>query len=230
MTRAIRILRDAAVIAFLAVASVALWQIRAKALLDLDDVHHATLEIGLTAENVRKASLAWQQASTAQSAAASAAEQRLNANLRELQLLIARTDASINGDIAPRLARAATALERSIDEQNSSLEGVEADASKGIASLTDQANALAPVIANLAATSANTAKLTADPAIAASLYSLQSSAADLAATSSNAARASGDLADAIHRETRPASFTVKLAGWIVDAAGKVGSILAGFVK
>jgi hypothetical protein len=39
-----------------------------------------------------------------------------------------------------------------------------------------------------------------------------------------------DIAEAVHRETRPASFAVKFGSYVLDLASKAGAIFAGFVK
>jgi len=187
----------------------------AKINLDLDEIHRATLEIGLTAENLRKASAAWQSASQTQAAATSTAAAQLNANLAELHdtlaelhVTIARTDSSLNGPGGVLLQLAGAGEQLTADEK-----------------------LLEPVLANASAAAANAARLSADPAIAGILANLNATSSSTAGTAANIDATTGDIRAFVHRETAPVKGTWNvIKSFLMEFAGPVAEIFTASHK
>jgi hypothetical protein len=86
----------------------------------LRDFHTTVLEIGLTAANLRKASLAWEQSSKDQAAQTTAAMSNVSVAAGRLSTFISRTDDSMNLRLIPALTAA-------IEQQNASLLATQRD-------------------------------------------------------------------------------------------------------
>ncbi len=190
----------------------------AKINLDLDEVHRATLEIGLTAENLRKASLAWQQASQSQVAATTSAQEKLNSNLDALQHLITNTNYEINEQLLP-------GLQSSIAQQSGSLADLEKQTAASLDDLQRSTAQLAPILANAAIATDNAAKLTGDPALAQLLHHLDDASASTAATAANVDATTGDIRAFVHRETAPVKGTWNvIKAFLMEFAGPVAEV------
>lgn len=235
--KTLAVIRDLAAIAALAVLSLVLWDAHrgllasTAAIASTDKQLNATLldvsrmtqdATGVTAE-LRKTLKASQDSSRQVAANSALATQQAAAAIASLNDLVRHTDAQINGKLLPDLSA-------TIEQQNGNLTAVSGELRTSLAGLTQTEAELDPVLANAAAVTANLAKVSADPSIPATLKNLDVASAGMASTAQSAAKASADLAEAVHRETRPASFTVKVAGFILDGVSKAGSVLAGFVK
>jgi chromosome segregation ATPase len=197
----LRALRDSVAILVLILLALVCWDVHraigpAAAKLDneIDEAHRATLEIGLTAENLRKATAAWQQASQSQIAATSQVTAQLNANLAQLhqsvgqlnvtfadlQELVQHTDASLNGEhgVLPELA-----------QEEIQLEGA--------------TNALQNTLLNANNAAFNLALLTSDSNLKKTLDGLAQTSANAAATTAHLDATAGDIEAFVHRETTP---------------------------
>lgn len=250
-------IRDLAAIALLIVLAALLWSARADLIsmreglaktnsdlastqqqlrLTLLDVSRFTQDAtGVTAalRHTLKASETSDELVAANSAAAT---QQAAAALTSLQQLISHTDANLNAQCSPiaaggnpspfRLVPTCGLIPSISIAVNQDNEDIDA----ALAELAKDERKMQPILQNAATTSAAAAKLSQDPAIADAIKNLDATSASAAATAKHVDAATGDLAAAIHRETRPVSFSVKVAGWIVNNAAKAGSVLAGFVK
>lgn len=129
--------------------------------------------------------------------------------VRAVRQLIDRTDRSLNDKLIPNL---------------------DADAnSVGTASQADLAQ-LSTTITSLNRVVQDLDTQVNDPAIRASLDNTAASTAELRATMGDVHRATGDLAEAVHRETRPASWTVKTVGFAIDKLSALSGLILGLVK
>lgn len=190
---------------------------------DLDEIHRATLEIGLTAENVRKASAQWQQASAQQAAYFTQATQKTNADLDALHDLVQHTDAQINGQLLP-------ALTAGVNQQNAQLAALEKQTADSLAVLQQDSLQLQPVLQNVAAATASAAKLSADPAIADTLHHVDVITASLASAAASVDRQIRMIEPATKRATTPPSKAALIFSTLLDLTWKAAGIVAGFVK
>lgn len=235
--KTLSILRDIAAIVALAALALVLWDAHrgmvasAGELAATDKQLNATLldvsrftedATGVTAE-VRKTLKASQDSSRQVAANSALATQQAAAAIGALDDLVRHTDAQINGSLLPQLTAA-------VSQQNANLTAVAARINTSLDGLTRSEAELQPILTSVAQASAAAAKLSQDPAIEDAVKNLDATSASAASTAKHVDAATADLAAAIHRETRPASFTVKVAGWILNSAAKAGSVLAGFVK
>ena len=101
--RVLQALALSALIALLCFIIVILHALRPTIETTARDAHTTVLEIGLTAANLRKASLAWEHASKQQAANSTAALQAATASVKSLNRFIAHTDSSVNGNLIPTL-------------------------------------------------------------------------------------------------------------------------------
>src|ERR1700675_3270543 len=124
----------------------------------LRDTHQAIIEVTLTASNLRKASLAWEQASKAQASETTAAMLRVGAAADGLTKFISRTDDSINLTVLPTLTR-------SLQDQSAALLGSQK-------SLQDSLAELLATTTQLQKTIADADLLITDPSIKASIDNL----------------------------------------------------------
>lgn len=132
----------------------------------LRDTHQTILEIGLTAKNLREASLQWKQASGQQVMETTKAMQSVTAAAGKLSAFISDTNSSMNGSLIPSLTS-------SVREQNASL----LESEKALhANLTDMGKATQQLQKTLA--DADT-RIT-DPAIQKTMDSVAESGAHLA--------------------------------------------------
>lgn len=228
--RTLAVLRDVAAIAALGILSLVLWDVHTGLVSTTSQLRATLLDVsrltqdatGVTGE-IRKTLKASQDSSRQVALNSAAATKQAAAAVASLDTLVRHTDDQVNGHLLPL-------LESTISTQNTNFTGVSRELEASLGQLEQREEQLDPVLKNAAQATANLARVSADPSIPETLAHLDSASAGMADTAKSAADASRDLAEAIHRETRPASFTVKVAGWIVDGVSKAASVLAGFVK
>ena len=192
---------------------------------DLDEIHRATLEAGLTLENFRKASAQWQTASASQSQYFTQAAERTNRDLAAFEQLVTHTDDSLNG-----AAGVLPALSKSVLDQNRDLAALEDELRSSAVTLQSTAGELAPVLANAGQASAAAARLAADPSLPDTLRHLDRTMGHLDETSASIERQVKMVEPVVKRATTPASLAARVLGYAVDLLSKTGSILAGYVK
>src|SRR5690348_11256891 len=170
-----------------------------------------------------------QDAAGTQIAATTDTLRQAQKDLADLDVMIVKlngtTDAlSHAGD---SLQAAGIAATNAITEQQAHLATLEQQAGTNLQTLNSEERQIAPILDNTQQATAAAARLLADPANLDSLHQADAALDQAHQSLANVNHATADLAAAIHRETRPASFTVRLAGWIVDGATKAGAIIGG---
>jgi hypothetical protein len=230
MSTIFRAIRDVLMVALLGCLIVVAWDVHrviaptsAKLGNDLDEIHRATLEIGLTAENVRKASAQWQQVSAQQAAYFTQATQKTTADLDAFHDLVTHTDAQINGQLLP-------ALTSTVTQQNTQLAELEKQTTASLATLQQASAQLEPVLQSAAEASANAAKLSADPAIVETLQHIDATTASLASATASVDRQIRMIEPMTKKATTPPSKAALIFNTFLDLTWKSAGIVAGFVK
>lgn len=164
----------------------------------------AKIEVGATATLAEVTSASREQRVYWQKTA-----QETSKTVRAVRQLIDRTDRSLNDSLIPQLQLNASTVS---DQTRSTLASLEDES----LALQDATKALNTQVSN--------------PDVASSLSNLASSSAELKSSMANVSHATADLAAAIHRETRPASWTVKTIGFAIDKLSSLSGLILGLVK
>jgi hypothetical protein len=181
-----------------------------------ENVNRLIREASQTCANLRHATAVLQVNSASEATAIIESTNRTNQDLAALHDLIAHTDASINAGIVPR-------AEQAIDGQSKSLDDLYVAAKRSFEQLE-------PALRNASDASASLARLSEDPALVDTLRQTQAAATNVERTTANLADATADIREAVHRQTRPANWAIRMGCYALDLASKVGSFAAGFLK
>lgn len=203
------------------------------------DTHRALVQLRLTEQKVADSAIVMggaagdlQKTLALERTAAGDQIAATTATLQQAQTDLADVDkAALSLDATLRTVNTAVGtLNGAIEANSGQMIAIEDQAKRDLADFDADEASLQQTMssANGAVSAAN--KLLADPTIPDDLVQLHAGLVHVNATSAHVDAATGDLAEAIHRETRPASFAMKTAGFIVDGVSKAGSILAGFIK
>lgn len=176
---------------------------RSKVLATLTDADRATVIIAGAATNVEKASRAWQQASTDQSAQTTLAMSNVSAAAENLSTFISKTDNSLNSDILPSLST-------SIREQNASL-------LKSQQSLQENLAQLSTATIQVQATLATADKVLGDPRIPESLQNIADGTKHLANSTADVQTVADKFASDF---TKPKNRIVAYVKGIADLGSK----------
>jgi septal ring factor EnvC (AmiA/AmiB activator) len=181
-----------------------------------DNLNRLIREASQTCANLRHATAALESNSSSEVTAILESTNRTNQDLAALHDLIERTDASINAGIVPR-------TEQAIDQQSKSLSDLSVAAKESFENLS-------PVLRDASDAGSNLARLSGDPALLDTLRQTQAAATNVARTTANLADATADIREAVHRQTRPANWAIRVGGYALDLASKIGSFAAGFLR
>jgi hypothetical protein len=208
---------------FLLTLALVAWQLREDLRTDqlkvsytFDNVNRLIREASQTCANLRHATAALESNSASEVTAILESTNRTNQDLAALHDLIEHTDVSLNVEMFPR-------AEQAIDQQSRSLSGLSVAAKESFESLT-------PVLRDASDAGANLARLSEDPALLDTLRQTQTAATNVARTTANLADATADIREAVHRQTRPANWAIRVGGYALDIASKIGSFAAGFLR
>lgn len=190
-----------------------------------EKVTDASIAIGAAGGDLEKTLRDEQKAAGDQLAATAATLRQTQTDLADVDAAVKHLDATLGGVNA-----AANSLNGAIEDNSGQMVAIEKQAERDLADFDVDEQGLEGTVNAAAGTIASANKLLADPSLPDDLTRIHSVLIHTDATSAHVDAGTADLAAAIHRETKPASFAVKTAGWIVDGAAKFGSILAGFVK
>lgn len=178
----------------------------------------AARDLELTLRGERQAADAQIQATTAMLGQA----QRDLADVDKAALSLNATLGTVNTTVGT--------LNGAIEDQTGRADAIEMETERDLADFDADEKSLADVMAKASATIAQANALLADPSIPQDLAAVHDSLDHMEKTSEHVDAGTADLAAAIHRETRPASFAMKTAGVILKGVSQAGSILAGFIK
>jgi hypothetical protein len=181
-----------------------------------DNVNRLIREASQTCANLRRASAVLETNSASEVKAILESTNRTNQDLAALHDLIEHTDVSVNVGMVPR-------AEQAIDQQSRSLSDLSM-AAKG------SFESLAPVLRDASDAGANLARLSEDPALLDTLRQTQAAAINVRRTTANLADTTADIREAVHRQTRPANWAIRVGGYALDLASKIGSFAAGFLR
>lgn len=203
------------------------------------DTHRVLLQLRLTAQKAtdteivvggaaRDLELALrdeQKASGAQIAATAATLKQAQQDLADVDKAALSLNSALESVHSTMLS-----LNGAIEQNSGALVAIEGQARKDLEDFDVDEHGLAETMSSANGAVSAAGKLLADPTLVDDLAQVHTGLVHLSATSAHVDAGTADLAEAIHRETRPASFAVKTAGWIVNSAAKFGSIFAGFIK
>jgi hypothetical protein len=194
--------------------------LRPHALVTLENIDRVTIVAGVTASEVQKGALAWQQASADQSKYATRALGSSQATLASLQTLVRRTDASLNGSVLPSLAA-------SLNEQNQALSGNQARLGANLDELKTTTKALRQMVEDADGQISS-------PDIKASLDNLTLSSKDMATGMANLAGVTKDAKDAADFELaqlkKPANFWLGVLKFVLNYGSDARVLFTGGVK
>jgi septal ring factor EnvC (AmiA/AmiB activator) len=181
-----------------------------------DNVNRLIREASQTCANLRHASAVLETNSASEVTAILESTNRTNQDLAALHDLIEHTDVSLNVGMVPL-------AEQAIDQQSRSLSDLSMAAQRSFENL-------APVLRDASDAGANLARLSEDPALLDTLRQTQAAATNVARTTANLADTTADIREAVHRQTRPANWAIRVGGYALDLASKIGSLAAGFLR
>ncbi len=168
------VLASLIVLAWAVILTIHVFQPKAEAF--VRDAHVTVLEIGLTAKNLREASVDWKAASKAQVAYVTKTERAASKSFADLDATIKRADESLNGEVLPTLAQ-------SIFDADVSVQRVSHSAESTLSGVDDVTRELAADLG--------------DPAVRQSLSHIETASANLADTSKDVQGIAADT----HAET-----------------------------
>jgi hypothetical protein len=181
-----------------------------------DNVNRLIREASQTCANLRHSTAVLEANSASEVTAILESTSRTNQNLAALHDFIEHTDRSLNVGLVPR-------AEQAIDQQSRSLTDLSVAARQSF-------EKMAPALQDASDASASLARLSEDPALLDTLRQTQAAATNVARTTANLADTTADIRDAVHRQTRPANWAIRVGGYALDLAAKIGSLAAGFLK
>ena len=187
-------------------------------LLTLEHVNRELIVIGGLTANVEKSSRAVEAAAQEQRTYWREISKQTNTDLAELNHTI-------------------VALGRTADAASASLAGIQRDIGditiqsvSSIRAIGNTASALQPGIQALTETAQNSARITGSPFITSTLTNLAETSQHTAAIAANVEATSADIKEAVHRSTRPASWTVRIGTFLLEKTVQAAQIAAGFFK
>lgn len=215
-------------VAIFAVALACSWQIYR----DLEQAHlmeekvtDASIAIGAAGSDLEKTLRDEQKAAGDQLTATAGTLKQTQTDLADADTAIKRLQAtldSINGTVGT--------LNGAIEDNSGRMLAIEDQAKRDLADLDTATSNASGAVSAATETIGQANKLLADPTIPDDLQQTHAVLVHLNATSAHVDAGTADLAAAIHRETRPASFAMKTASFILDGVSKAGAFLAGFIK
>jgi len=135
---------------------------------------------------------------------------------------------------ADRLLQSATVtvqhLTRAADNLDVELSNLSGQSATSIRQVGDVVAALQPGIQALTETAQNSARITGSPFITSTLTNLAETSQHTAAIAANVEATSADIKEAVHRSTRPASWTVRIGTFLLEKTVQAAQIAAGFFK
>lgn len=215
-------------VAIFAIAVACGWQIYR----DLEQAHlmeekvtDASIAIGAAGSDLEKTLRVEQKAAGDQLTATAGTLKQTQTDLADADTAIKHLQATLDS-----VNTTVGTLNGAIEDNSGRMLAIEDQAKRDLADFDVDEQGLRDTMTAAAGTIAQANKLLADPTIPDDLVQLHEGLVHANGTSAHVDAGTADLAAAIHRETRPASFAMKTASFIVDEASKAGSILAGFIK
>ena len=187
-------------------------------LLTLEHVNRELVVIGGLTANVEKSSRAVEAAAQEQRAYWREISKQTNRDLADLDTTIRALS-----DSAREVTSTAHTAGASIGE-------LSAQTSASVQKIGDTVAALQPGIQALTETAQNSARITGSPFITSTLTNLAETSQHTAAIAANVEATSADIKEAVHRSTRPASWTVRIGTFLLEKTVQAAQIAAGFFK
>lgn len=207
-------------VAKLAFVLVLMWAAVALTLKTSDFLDLAGERLESNSQHINRVLVQWggvmtvmRRAALAQETNADATGKNVAETTHQAALLIADSRvavAKLNNDVLPQLTA-------SLAHTDEDMAKVATEAAKTLQGLSERAG---PVLDNAALATKNLAELTGDPAFRETAKNMQAASASLAGTSANVDATSKDVAEVVHRMTRPKAWFKQLGSWVLDTAYK----------
>lgn len=190
-----------------------------------EKVTDASIAIGAAGGDLEKTLRDEQKAAGDQLTATAASLKQTQTDLADADTAVKHLQATLDS-----INTTVGTLNGAIEDNSGQMVAIEKEAQNDLADWDIDEAGLRDTMTAATNTIAEANKLLADPTIPDDLLQVHTILVHGNATAAHVDASTADLAAAIHRETRPASFAMKTASFIVDGVSKAGSILAGFIK
>ena len=187
-------------------------------LLTIEHVNRDLIVLGGTISHVEHATREAEAASKEQRAYWATISKQTNTDLLELERVLQSGISTMSQ------------LQRTVNHLDAGISLLESQSTATIKQVGDTVAALQPGIQAMTETAQNSARITGSPFITSTLTNLAETSQHTAAIAANVEATSADIKEAVHRSTRPASWTVRIGTFLLEKTVQAAQIAAGFFK
>jgi len=187
-------------------------------LLTIEHVNRDLIVLGGTISHVEHATREAEAASKEQRAYWATISKQTNTDLLELERVLQSGTSTMSQ------------LQRTVNHLDAGISLLESQSTATIKQVGDTVAALQPGIQAMTETAQNSARITGSPFITSTLTNLAETSQHTAAIAANVEATSADIKEAVHRSTRPASWTVRIGTFLLEKTVQAAQIAAGFFK